>query len=101
MLCVPATRLLSVQVAVLGLPTLSVPGEQAIGLPFSLKATLPLAALPLTEAVNVMLAPSAAGFAELVSVVAVDADCTVPRAASTAAAASTMPAPHSAVVHGF
>src|SRR5436190_19977276 len=68
-LCVPTPRLLIMQLAVLGLPTASVPAAQPIGLPFSVKVTLPLAALPLTDALSVMLPPSCAGFAELASVV--------------------------------
>src|SRR5436190_9820791 len=100
-LCVPTTRLLIMQLAVLGLPTASVPAAQPIGLPFSVKVTLPLAALPLTDALSVIDTPAVAGLAELDSVVVDDACCTAPRAASTAAAASTIPAPHSAVVQSL
>ena len=66
-----------------------------------MKVTLPLAALPLTVALSVMVAPSCAGLAELASVVVVADGCAVPPAASTAAAASTIPAPHSAVVQSL
>src|SRR5437660_8161875 len=89
------------QVAVLGLPTASVAAGHPIGLPFSVKVTLPPAELPFIVAVSVIDTPAVAGLAELASVVVVDVGCTDPPDANTAAAASTIPAPQSAVVQSL
>src|SRR5437762_160980 len=73
--CVPAVRLLTVQRAVLvvDLPFLAsaTAAHLLIELLASVKATLPVGALPVTFAVKVTLAPTGAGFAELVNVVVV------------------------------
>ena len=73
MLCVPAAGLLVLQLAVLvlPLPASGVAEQPLIELLPSVKATLPVGALPVTFAVKVTLAPTGAGFAELVNVVAV------------------------------
>ena len=44
---------------------------QPMDAPLSLKLTVPVGALPATEAVNVTMAPTVAGFAELANVVVV------------------------------
>ena len=73
MLWLPTVRLLVLQVAVLLLP---VPESTAapqppIGVPPSVKLTLPVGALPVTVAVKVTPAPSVDGLSELESVVVV------------------------------
>ena len=70
MLWLPMARLLEEQVAVLLLP-LPVRGTAAQPLravPPSVKATLPVGALPVTVAVKVTLLPTTAGLAELAMV---------------------------------
>ena len=62
-------------VRVLPLPASATAEQPAIDTPPLVKLTLPVGAKPVTEAVNVTLAPTADGFAELASVV-VDADFT-------------------------
>jgi hypothetical protein len=78
MLRVPAARLDVVHAAVRELPLpLSATAEQPeIAVPPSLKSTLPVGALPVTVAVNVTLAPAAAGLAELARPVVVLATAT-------------------------
>src|ERR1022692_138851 len=74
MLCVPALRLLVLHVTILELaaPAGSVIAPQPVMvLPLSVKATVPVGAVPATVAVNVTLAPTSDGFAELASVVVV------------------------------
>ncbi len=74
MLCAPTLRLLVLQVAVL---LLAAPAGNAtalqppIALPPSVKATLPVGAVPVTVAVNVTMAPISDGVPELESVVPV------------------------------
>ena len=68
MLCVPAARLALLHVAVLELaePAGSATAPQpVIVLPPSVKATLPVGALPVTVAVKLTLAPTSDGLAEL------------------------------------
>src|SRR5512143_2113532 len=98
MLCVPTARLLVLHAAVRLLPAPASPtaAHPLSATPPSVKLTLPVGAFPVTVAVNVTSAPTGAGFCELASTV--DVCVTLPAADSTAAAASTMPAPHSAVV---
>ena len=71
MLCVPAGIVVVVQVAVRVFPEPeSVLAEQPeIGVPLRVKLTVPLVAFPVTLAVNVTLAPDAAGLSELASAV--------------------------------
>ena len=72
MLCVPAARLAVLQVAVfeLALPLGRATAPQPLsGLLSAVKPTLPVGALPATVAVNVTLAPTSDGSAELVSMV--------------------------------
>jgi len=69
--------------------------QPAMATPPSVKATLPAGLVPVTVAVKVTVVPVMAGFDELASTVVVGF---APPAASSAAPASTMPAPHSAVV---
>ena len=73
MLWVPAVRADVEQAAVRVLPLpVRVTAEQpVIDVTPSLKLTLPVGATPVTDAVNVTLAPNADGFAELVIVVVV------------------------------
>ena len=73
MLCVPAARLLVLQLAVfvLPLPESATGAQPPIELPASVKAILPVGAFPVTVAVKVTLAPTGAGFAELTNVVVV------------------------------
>src|SRR5438128_5864891 len=99
MLCSPAARFAVPHVALLVLPLPASPTapHPLIGEPPSEKLTLPEGLAPVTVAVKRTVVPAVAGFAELTSVVAV-ATKLVPSAARTAAAASTMPAPHIAVV---
>jgi hypothetical protein len=74
-LCVPTVSVVVVQAAVRELP---LPAASATTAQFdidpapSMKLMLPLGVLPVTVAVKVTLAPLAAGFAELTSVVIVD-----------------------------
>src|SRR6185369_6393050 len=86
MLCVPTARLLMRQLALLGLPTLSVVAGQPIALPLSVKVTLPLGALPLTVAVRVSVVPATTGVADVASVVIVGALVTSTRRTASAAA---------------
>ena len=71
MLCVPNARPLEVQVdvRVFPLPARVLPEQPRIGVPPSTKLTVPVGALPVTDAVNVMLAPCEDGLCELVSAV--------------------------------
>src|SRR5438046_4710870 len=71
--CVPALRLLVLHAAVrvLPLPLRATAAQAAIEFAPSLKSTLPVGFVPVTVAVKVTLAPSAAGLAELASVVVV------------------------------
>src|SRR5208282_6464096 len=74
MLFVPAARLAELHVTLLlfALPVGSATAAQPLGVvPFAVKPTLPVGALPLTVAVKVTLAPSIDGLTELVSVVVV------------------------------
>ena len=74
MLCVPALMLLVLHVAILELaaPAGSATAPQPVMvLPPSLKATVPVGAVPVTDAVKVTLAPTAEGFNELDSVAVV------------------------------
>lgn len=73
MLCVAAARLAveHAAVRVLPLPVNATAEQPVIEMPPSLKLTLPVGARPVTEAVNVTLAPATEGFAELASVVVV------------------------------
>src|SRR5213593_1891931 len=87
-----ALRLLPEPVSAMALQPLS-------ALPPSVKLTLPVGLVPTTVAVKDTLAPLAAGFAELAKLVVVALGPGV--AARTAAAASTIPAPHSAVVQSL
>ena len=74
MVCVPAPKLLVLQVAV---PPLSATALQPlIALPPSEKLTLPVGALPVTVAVKVTLAPTVDGLSELDTVVVVAAALT-------------------------
>ena len=59
------------QLALLGLPTTSVTGLQLMGLPPSVKATVPAAALPATLAMKVTVVPAATGLPDVDSVVVV------------------------------
>lgn len=72
-LCVPAVNALVAHCAVRVLPEpLSVIALQpAIAVPLSVKLTVPVGEVPVTLAVNVTLAPSADGLAELVNAVVV------------------------------
>ena len=75
MLCVPALMLLVLHVAILefAAPAGSATAPQPVMvLPPSLKATVPVGAVPVTDAVKVTLAPTVEGFNELESVVVVD-----------------------------
>src|SRR5438105_15708323 len=71
--CVPALKLLVLHAAVrvLPLPLRATAAQAAIELAPSLKSTLPVGFVPVTVAVKVTLAPSAAGLAELASIVVV------------------------------
>jgi hypothetical protein len=71
MLCVPAVRLDVEHVAVRVFPVPESERPEQIVVPPSTKLTVPVGAFPVTLAVSVMLAPSAAGFAELASEVVV------------------------------
>lgn len=78
MVCVPPVRLDVVQVAVRVFP---VPERVRAEQPLideapSTKLTVPVGALPVTLAVSVMLAPSAAGLSELASAVVVPGSTT-------------------------
>ena len=61
--CVPAPSALVEHVAVPPAPRET--AAQPIGLPPSVKLTLPVGAFPVTVAVNVTIAPTVAGLAEL------------------------------------
>src|SRR5512143_2214828 len=97
-LWVPAARLPVVQAAVrvLPLPERARPVQPASAEPPSARSTVPVGLVPVTVAVRVTGTPASAGLRELESDVVVDAD--VDTSACSAAAASTMPAPQSAVV---
>src|SRR5262245_31390466 len=97
MLWLPTVRPFVLQIAVRELPVpLSTTAEQpAIALPPSVTATVPVGFTALTIAVKVTLAPTTAGFGEASRLVVVAA---LPPAARTAAPASTIPAPQSAIV---
>ena len=71
MLCVPAARLLVAHRAllVLPLPETATAAQPLIEAPPSVKATVPVGALPVTLAVKVTIAPMLDGFNELASVV--------------------------------
>src|SRR6266576_1657121 len=72
--CVPAPRLVVLQVAVFAFaapPVNATALQPPIEMPSAMKLTLPVGALPLTVAVNVTLAPSVDGLPELVTVVVV------------------------------
>ena len=72
MLCVPALMLLVLHVATLELaaPAGSATAPQPVMvLPPSLKTTVPVGAVPVTDEVKVTLAPTVEGFNELTSVV--------------------------------
>ncbi len=75
MLRVPAARADVEQAAVrvLPLPARATAEQPAIDTPPLVKLTLPVGAMPVTDAVNVTLAPATDGFAELASVVVVGA----------------------------
>ena len=85
MLCVATLRLLVLHVATfeLAAPAGSATAPQPeIALPPSVNATVPVGALPATAAVNVTLAPTSDGFADVDSVVVIGgrppmATCTV------------------------
>jgi hypothetical protein len=68
--CVPALKLLVAHAAVRVLPepTRATAAQPAIELPPSVKLTLPVGVKPVTDALNVTLAPTTDGFAELDSV---------------------------------
>src|SRR6266404_1905157 len=70
---VPALKLLVLHAAVRVLPTPvnATAAQPAIDVPPSVKLTLPVGARPVTDAVNVTLAPDSDGFAELATVVVV------------------------------
>jgi hypothetical protein len=70
MLCTPATSALVLHAAVPGAAT-ETAAQPVIVVPESLKLTVPVGTEPATVAVSVTAAPSAAGFAELASVVVV------------------------------
>ncbi len=93
----PAARLLVVQAAVrvLPLPVRARLVQPVRAEPPSARLTLPVGLLPVTVAVRVTGVPTVDGLSELDSVV-VDAGSDT--SARRAAAASTMPAPQSAVV---
>lgn len=73
MLRVPAASALveHAAVRVLPLPASATAEQPAIDTPPFVKLTLPVGATPVTDAVNVTLAPTTDGFAELASVVVV------------------------------
>src|SRR5208282_501653 len=76
MLFVPAARLAELHVTLLlfALPVGSATAAQPLSVvPFAVKPTLPVGALPLTVAVKVTLPPTVDGLTELASVVAVAA----------------------------
>ncbi len=75
MLCVATLRLAveHAAVRVLPLPVNATAEHPVIDVPPSVKLTLPVGATPVTDAVNVTLAPDNDGFAELASVVVVAA----------------------------
>src|SRR6202045_1583910 len=70
MLWVPAARLLVTHCAV-PLPPSPTVAQLLIGLPPSVKPTVPVGALPVTVAVKVTIAPTVDGLSELASVVVV------------------------------
>ena len=74
MLCVPAARLLVLQTAVRVLPDplTATALQPASATPASLKLTVPVGDVPLIVAVNVTLAPTVDGLAELAMVLDVD-----------------------------
>jgi hypothetical protein len=72
MLCTPATSALVLHTAVPAAVS-ETPAQAAIDVPESLKLTVPVGVAPATVAVSVTSAPTAAGFAELASVVVVAA----------------------------
>ena len=79
MLCVPTLRLALLHVAVLvfAAPAGSATAVQpAIALPPSVKATLPVGAVPVTVAVKATLVPTTDGLAELATVVPLAAGLT-------------------------
>ena len=74
MLCVPTANVVVVQAAVRELPlpaARSTTAQLGMDPVPSVNLTLPVGAAPVTVAVNMTLAPLAAGFAELTSVVIV------------------------------
>ena len=73
MLCAATVRLAveHAAVRVLPLPVNATAEHPVIDVPPSVKLTLPVGATPVTDAVNVTLAPDNDGFAELASVVVV------------------------------
>ena len=79
MLRVPTARLAVAQVAVrtLPLPVRATPLQPTMDIPPSVKLTLPVGAAPVTDAVNVTLAPNADGLGELASAVVLGAFPTV------------------------
>ena len=84
MLCVPALRLAVLQVAVfeLAVPVGSATALQPLSVvPSAVKATLPVGALPVTVAVKVTFAPTAAGLAELARLVVLTVLTTCDKAA--------------------
>ena len=84
----PTARLLRLQLAVPGLPTVSVAVAQPMGLPPSVKVTLPLGALPVTAAVRVSVVPATAGVPDVDSTVVVAVGAAVTRTKRTASAAA-------------
>ncbi len=85
MLRVPAARedVEQAAVRVLPLPASATALQPVIDAPPLVKLTVPVGAIPVTDAVNVTLAPTADGFAELASVVVV-ADLTTCESAALA-----------------
>ena len=75
MLCVPAVSADVEHAAVraLPLPVSAIAEQPASDVAPSLKLTLPVGAIPVTDAVNVTLAPDVDGFSELIKVVVVAA----------------------------
>src|SRR2546423_14929599 len=74
MLWVPTARLLVLQVAVLLLPepvSATAPHPASGAPPSAIKLTLPVGFVPATVAVNVTVAPTVAGLAELATIVVV------------------------------
>src|SRR5260221_11332247 len=95
MLCVATLRLAveHAAVRVLPLPVNATAEHPVIDVPPSVKLALPVGATPVTDAVNVTLAPDNDGFAELATVVVVGAGPPdLPTCATSALAQGNSPA---------